>query len=227
MSQPNLMEKKHKRIVIAAVAVLIVLALIVGVVVVSTSMTRSSEGRVVKVDGAATLRTSPAPSSASPVASPSTTPKIKVGVYLSHFTANGPNWTGKGWGYNAQVRILREMKTPEFELYALIEPGSEKEPDLLAKLIAHFKTRPKLNVAGMAVLPALPQLPRQGPDRRLLDRRLRRHAGRAPGGDRRKIRRACNHLGGAARTTVSGTDALVMSPRCRPRPAAPNGGHFA
>ncbi len=142
---------KQKRVVIAVIVVASFVVLIVTIAVISTRMTRSSDGRVAKIDDAA----APAPS-VSPVAGPTSQPasarKIKVGVYLSHYTANGPNWTGKGWGYNSQVRILREMKSPEIELYALIEPGSEKQPDLVAKLNAHFKTRPKLDVTDPRAL---------------------------------------------------------------------------
>jgi len=148
--QSDSMDNKRKRFVIAAIAVAVLLALIMGVTVVSTRMTRSSEGRVVKIEDAAAP---PSPSkAAAPTFQLSNTPKIKVGVYLSHFTANGPNWTGKGWGYNSQVRIMRELKSPEIELYALIEPGSEKEPDLVAKLNTHFKTRPKLDVTNVTAL---------------------------------------------------------------------------
>lgn len=137
------------RTVIAVLAIAIALALIIGIMTVSMRMTRSSEGRVVKLEQRSPPSASP---SARSTERSSSAPKIKVGVYLSHYTANGPNWTGKGWGYNSQVRILREMKTPGLELYALIEPGSEKQPDLLAKLNTHFKTRPKLDVTDPSAL---------------------------------------------------------------------------
>jgi len=138
---------KQRRNVLAAILVALFITLIVGVAVMSSRMTRSSQGRAVRVDDP-TAPTSPSAAASSLT----TTPKLKVGVYLSHFTANGPNWTGKGWGYNSQVRIMRELKSPEFELYALIEPGSEKQADLLAKLNTHFKTRPKLDVTDVAAL---------------------------------------------------------------------------
>ena len=142
---------KQRRNIIAVVAIALFLALIVGMTVIATRMTRSADGRIVRVADPA----APAPASVTPSTRPSDAPKIKVGVFLSHYTANGPNWTGKGWGYNSQVRILREMKSPELKLYALIEPGSEKQPDLLAKLGTHFATRPKLLVTDV---PAMRQL---------------------------------------------------------------------
>jgi hypothetical protein len=54
---------RRRRRIIAVVAVLIFLALIIGVTVVSTRMTRSSSGRVVKIDGAATPTPSASPTS--------------------------------------------------------------------------------------------------------------------------------------------------------------------
>src|SRR5688500_2745369 len=94
-SQPDREHNKRKPSIIAAVAVAIFLALIVGVVVITTRMTRSPDGRIVKVEDPAARSALPA-ASGEPATRPSSTPKIKVGVYLSHFTANGPNWTGKG-----------------------------------------------------------------------------------------------------------------------------------
>lgn len=144
------MSKNHRR-TIAAIAIAVLIALIVGIGLVSSRMTRSADGRLVRIEDPATSAPS-APSASTATTPPPTAAKLKVGVYLSHFTANGPNWTGKGWGYNSQVRILRELKSPELELYALIEPGSEKESDLLAKLNVHFRTRPKLDVTDASAL---------------------------------------------------------------------------
>jgi hypothetical protein len=142
---------KQRRNAIAVIAIAVLLALIISVIFIATRMTRSPDGRIVKVEDPAARAAAPAAAGV-PATRPSNTPRIKVGVYLSHFTANGPNWTGKGWGYNSQVRILREMKSPELELYALIEPGSEQQPDLIAKLNTHFPTRPKLLVTDVAAM---------------------------------------------------------------------------
>src|SRR2546425_269907 len=60
--------------------------------------------------------------------------RIKVGVIVSEFTATGPHWLAKPYGFASVQRIVRELRDPSLELIPLIEPGTQDQPDLNAEL---------------------------------------------------------------------------------------------
>jgi RNA polymerase sigma factor (sigma-70 family) len=64
--------------------------------------------------------------------------RIKVGVIVSHYTATGPSWIGKPYGYFSLQQVLKELRDPSLELIPVIEPGSEVEPGLKAELRKDF-----------------------------------------------------------------------------------------
>lgn len=51
----------------------------------------------------------------------------KVGIVMSHFTATGPHWIQRPYGYSVQVsrEAARALDQANFDVYAVIEPGTE------------------------------------------------------------------------------------------------------
>lgn len=70
---------------------------------------------------------------ASPIVTPDVSPsrpRIRVGVMVSDFSANGPSWSEGKYGYRAIDAIMPALIDPDLELIAVIEPGSESQADL-------------------------------------------------------------------------------------------------
>ena len=65
-------------------------------------------------------------------------PRIKVGVIVSEFTASGPHWLAKSYGFASVQRMVRELRDPSLELIPLIEPATQEEPDLKDELRKDF-----------------------------------------------------------------------------------------
>jgi hypothetical protein len=64
---------------------------------------------------------------------------IKVGYYISHFTATGPSWTMKPQGYGGQTRGLRDLRgAADLALRPLIEPDSATDEVLRGQLRKNF-----------------------------------------------------------------------------------------
>jgi hypothetical protein len=51
----------------------------------------------------------------------------KVGIVMSHFTATGPHWIARPYGYSNQVssEAARALDEANFDVYAVVEPGTE------------------------------------------------------------------------------------------------------
>ncbi|MCX7047778.1 MAG: hypothetical protein NTX50_20120 [Candidatus Sumerlaeota bacterium] len=59
---------------------------------------------------------------------------IKVGVFASLYSAEGPSWwDGAKVGFN-HLSVAGSFKDPKYELYAIIDPDTDKDPKLLAEL---------------------------------------------------------------------------------------------
>ncbi len=56
---------------------------------------------------------------------------------ISHFTATGPRWEGKPYGY-AHAAITKNLTSPSMTLVAIVEPGSEDDPAFVEALKANF-----------------------------------------------------------------------------------------
>ncbi len=54
--------------------------------------------------------------------------KIKVGVIVSTFTATGPHWPTGHYGYSHAL-IARQLKDPQIDLYAIVEPEMMNSED--------------------------------------------------------------------------------------------------
>jgi hypothetical protein len=107
---------------------------------------------------ASPTRPAPAPSTfAAPIPLPPTTRSanpIKVGVYLSHLTAEGSGQNDQRFGYNSQVRILRELKgIGDLDLRAVVEANTDvTDAELRRKLDVHFPGQQTVNVADASAL---------------------------------------------------------------------------
>jgi hypothetical protein len=64
-----------------------------------------------------------------------------VGVTVSRWTAETENPSGKPWGYDVQTRIVREITSPDLQLYPIIEPDSQDAPEQAAQLARYFPNR--------------------------------------------------------------------------------------
>jgi beta-lactamase regulating signal transducer with metallopeptidase domain len=58
----------------------------------------------------------------------------RVGVLFSHYTATGPSWIGTPYTHDRASRLSRILIDQGFDVYAVIDPGSEHEPGLVDML---------------------------------------------------------------------------------------------
>jgi hypothetical protein len=130
------MVSKQTKVVVAAAAVLLLLAMLI--VWVSNP----------RVPGRDTRAPAKPQAAAKPTTSPAT--RVKVGVYLSHYSATGPSWIGRPYGYTSQVAQLRHLKMPELDLYPFVEPGTETDPELAKRLRSHFPGKRPLDITKAA-----------------------------------------------------------------------------
>jgi beta-lactamase regulating signal transducer with metallopeptidase domain len=88
----------------------------------------------------------------------STNPQApRVGVVMSHFTATGPSYRGKPWGYMGQQcqAIAAFLDEHNFDVYAVVEPGTEtlgELPGLLEATRTAGKTIPANDAASLGSL---------------------------------------------------------------------------
>src|SRR5207247_604586 len=69
---------------------------------------------------------------------------VKVGVIVSRTTAKGANFAGTTQGYK-HAAIAAQLRDKETELYAVIDPDSEKDPDLVKTLHRYFPENRVIN----------------------------------------------------------------------------------
>jgi RNA polymerase sigma factor (sigma-70 family) len=85
--------------------------------------------------------TAPDAQSTAPIASGAATPgsnRIKVGVLLSDYTANGPHWIPNNYGWRDQLLPVRALRDPSIELIPVVEPQTATHPDLARLLSTNF-----------------------------------------------------------------------------------------
>jgi hypothetical protein len=70
---------------------------------------------------------------------------IKLGVVVSHFTATGPHWGEKPYGYDNQLRYLSGLKDAAIEIVPIVEPGTESDGTLTKLLSASFPGKTPVN----------------------------------------------------------------------------------
>jgi hypothetical protein len=63
--------------------------------------------------------------------------KIKVGVLVSKFTAEGPSWTGQPWGWK-HAHIATRLADAEIELYAIVDPGTADDAGVVKAIGEEF-----------------------------------------------------------------------------------------
>ncbi|MDX9974437.1 MAG: M56 family metallopeptidase [FCB group bacterium] len=99
-----------------------------------------TEGSQVTKEGLARLASAPAAleEDAEQVVQHSTNPEApRVGLLMSHFTATGPHWIAKPYGYQHQftTTMAAMLEEANFDVYAVIEPDTADKgelPDVLA-----------------------------------------------------------------------------------------------
>jgi hypothetical protein len=64
--------------------------------------------------------------------------QIRVGVYLSDFSATGPHRQAQPYGYQAQLRAVHTLRDGSIRLIPVIEPGSARRAGLPRVLSANF-----------------------------------------------------------------------------------------
>lgn len=78
---------------------------------------------------------------------------IRVGVYLSHFTATGPSWVATPYGYYAQTRTLEDLRAvPDLILQPVVEPNTETLGKLPLTLQSNFGSTPVTDVTSVEAL---------------------------------------------------------------------------
>jgi hypothetical protein len=87
-----------------------------------------------------------------PASQPNAGKRIKVGVSVSAWTAESISPSNKPWGYPVQTRIAAELRAPDIELFAIIEPGSADKPDQIAALKAAYSDRPAIDGSNVDAL---------------------------------------------------------------------------
>ena len=135
------MASKQTKFVLGTAAVLLLLALLIVWMSNRGGPERETRGAA-KPQATASGAGAKAPASA-----PN---RVKVGVYLSHFSATGPSWLNRPYGYTSQVTQLRHLKGPELDLYPFVEPGTETDADLAKRLRSHFGTKRPLDITRAA-----------------------------------------------------------------------------
>ena len=78
----------------------------------------------------------------------------QVGVIVSEYSASGPHWTDKPYGYSYQF-VTEDLRYPNVRLIPLIEPGSESAAGIATALQTAFKGVPPRDVTNAAELSTL------------------------------------------------------------------------
>lgn len=96
----------------------LILLIAVSLLIVSTPLTGAEE--------TATAATANAPAA-----------KLKVGVLVSRFTAEGPHWTGKPYGWR-HANIARRLKDDFIELCPIVDPDTVADEGVLKAIAENF-----------------------------------------------------------------------------------------
>ncbi|MGD0464338.1 MAG: sigma-70 family RNA polymerase sigma factor [Tepidisphaeraceae bacterium] len=116
-----------KKAAIAAAIILLLLVTASTVFVLKSSQSDSDQTPAASENGRA------APVTAIPVSD-----RIKVGIYLSDYTANGPHWITSNYGWSDQLIPVRALRDPSIELIPVVEPETATRPELARLLSINF-----------------------------------------------------------------------------------------
>jgi RNA polymerase sigma factor (sigma-70 family) len=81
--------------------------------------------------------------------------RIRVGIYLSDYTATGPHWIPQNYGFGDQVKPVRALEDPSIDLEPVVEPGTEDTPQLARLLNSNFPGKKPLDSASLEDLQTL------------------------------------------------------------------------
>jgi hypothetical protein len=79
---------------------------------------------------------------------------LKVGVIVSEFSANGPNWMDKPYGYSYQF-TTRELRDPSVTIIPLLEPNTRDKPEIAKALKLTFSGVAPMDVTDAGTLATL------------------------------------------------------------------------
>ncbi|HEY1923131.1 MAG TPA: sigma-70 family RNA polymerase sigma factor [Tepidisphaeraceae bacterium] len=118
-----------------ALAAAIILFLLVGgsaVFVLKSTIWNSESSPAAETQQPASLAAAASDGSVAPA------DRIKVGIYLSDYTAHGPHWIPSDYGWIDQLEALHGLRDPSIELIPVVEPETASNPDLARILSANF-----------------------------------------------------------------------------------------
>jgi hypothetical protein len=83
--------------------------------------------------------------------------KIRVGIIISQFTAQGPHYTQLPYGYkDGYLQLFRALRTESnLEIVPIIEPTANEDPDLIATLQSEFRGKPPIDASDSQQLMTL------------------------------------------------------------------------
>jgi hypothetical protein len=93
--------------------------------------------------------------SASPLGAVPAADRIKVGIYLSDYTANGPHWITSNYGWGDQILPVRALRSPAIELIPVVEPGTATHPELARLLSVNFPHKTPVDASNSRELETL------------------------------------------------------------------------
>jgi RNA polymerase sigma factor (sigma-70 family) len=81
--------------------------------------------------------------------------RIKVGIYLSDYTASGPHWIPSNYGWADQLVPVHALRDPSIELIPVVEPDTATNPDLARILSANFPREAPVDASNVQDLKKL------------------------------------------------------------------------
>jgi RNA polymerase sigma factor (sigma-70 family) len=141
-----------KKIAVASVLVLMFASIAGLAVVAKVYLSNSQEASPATPAADVAAAAAPQAVQAEPVNSRD---KIRVGIYLSEYTASGPHWIPENYGYQDQIRPVQALRDPSIDLVPVVEPATEDRPTLARLLRMDFPGKTPLNSANLDDLETL------------------------------------------------------------------------
>ena len=92
----------------------------------------------------------PAPAPSAPTPAVPAVDQIRVGVFLSNYSATGPHRQPSPYGYDAQLRAIHTLRDPAIHLVPVIEAGSARVGQLPGVLSRNFPGEKPLIVKNIS-----------------------------------------------------------------------------
>ncbi|MGD0768842.1 MAG: sigma-70 family RNA polymerase sigma factor [Tepidisphaeraceae bacterium] len=80
--------------------------------------------------------------------SPAGSNRIKVGILLSDYTANGPHWISTRYGWKDQLIPVRALRDSSIEVIPVVEPGTAANPELARILSTNFPRKTPIDASN-------------------------------------------------------------------------------